>query len=134
MFSLIYCSTVNEKFSGDHALQQILEESRQHNESQGITGMLLFSSKYFLQYIEGSRDAVNHAYARIMKSSSHHNIQLLNYQQIAHRNFPAWHMQYIPLTDEMQVKLFRFSQEKEFNPYKMNGETALGLLTALNTI
>ncbi len=73
-------------------LEVLLTEARRLNVENSVTGVLLYSDGNFMQYFEGSEQAVLDTYARILASKQHHGvIQILN-AQIAQRSFPEWEM------------------------------------------
>jgi hypothetical protein len=53
---LIYASTVADTFKPTD-IECILTTARKKNKQHGLTGMLCFNSRYFLQCLEGSRSA-----------------------------------------------------------------------------
>jgi len=120
---LIYVSTITEKF-GDTSLEDILKIGRVNNTKKGITGMLYFKNKYFIQCLEGERSLINETYNKIRNDERHCNIVLLEYSQIEMREFKDWCMGYIPsskLTDDL---ILQFSPTAEFTPYEMSGASA----------
>jgi hypothetical protein len=46
-------------------IRQILETSRRNNARDGLSGLLLLGGRRFLQVLEGPKDALDQAYARI---------------------------------------------------------------------
>jgi hypothetical protein len=131
LMRLIYCSKVTSRFKTDD-IDQILEKSRKRNKDENITGVLCFNRKYFLQCIEGSREAINNAYHRILQDPRHDHIILLGYTQIPHREFTTWQMAFIPekkITDEINLK---YSNNRDFDPFTMNGESTYQMLVELS--
>ena len=131
LMRLIYCSKVTNIFKTED-IDYILETARKRNKDQNITGVLCFNRKYFLQCIEGSREAVNDAYHRILKDPRHDGIILLGYSQIFHRDFDTWQMAFVPekkITDEINLK---YSQTRDFDPFTMNGESTYQRLLELS--
>ena len=59
------------------AIESILETSRAHNLSNGITGVLCYGGGVFLQAIEGGREAVNTLYNHIVSDKRHTDVALL---------------------------------------------------------
>jgi hypothetical protein len=73
-------------------LEQLLEDARDFNLKVGVTGVLLYSDGNFMQYFEGSEDAVRETYGRIRTSKRHKGIiEVLN-ERIAQRSFADWQM------------------------------------------
>lgn len=127
---LVYASEVVRPVT-DGDLEQILESAREKNKVAGITGMLCFHRKYFLQCLEGSRTQVNKAYQRILKDTRHSNIVILDYQELVVREFNSWSMGYMPeskLTEEINM---RYSGTSEFTPFEMLGESCHKMMVEL---
>lgn len=129
LIRLIYASTTSDGFEHS-SLQNILDVSRLNNTTNGITGMLCFHNKYFLQCLEGSRKAVNDAYKMILNDDRHHNVVILEYTQIDVREFSDWCLGCIPTSKFTDPLLLKFSKSTRFNPYEMSGSSAHKLLLA----
>ena len=114
---LIYASTAVAVLSpADY--QSILITSIKNNSKSDITGMLCCDGQYFLQCLEGSRQAVNNTYSRILNDPRHNNVMLLNYGEVATRHFSDWAMGYVALSSDAaaDVKpdvLLRFVNDAE---------------------
>ncbi|WP_232280820.1 BLUF domain-containing protein [Vibrio sp. 16] len=68
---------------------------KKNNASVGVTGLLLFSQDYFLQCLEGSRSQVNAIYQHILNDRRHKKVILLEYTEVAEREFGEWSMGYM---------------------------------------
>ena len=92
--SLVYVSASDRGLRGVD-LQTLLEQSRRHNEENGITGLLLYRAGTFLQFIEGSTaTAVQDLYATIALDERHHDVTLVRRREQPVRQFPSWSMAY----------------------------------------
>jgi hypothetical protein len=109
----------------------ILEVSRDNNERDGITGVLLFCNNNVVQCLEGSREAVNKVYARIVRDNRHQNPLLLDYRILVTRCFSKWSMGYVPESSVTQPTLLKYSVSQNFAPRLLSGESCLGMLTEL---
>ena len=127
LVSLTYTSEMN--VSTDFL--DILEVSRVNNARDGITGVLLFCNNNVVQCLEGSREAVNKAYARIIRDKRHQNPLLVDYRVLSTRLFPAWSMGYVPESSVTQPVLLKYSVSQNFEPRLLSGDSCLGLLTEL---
>lgn len=127
LVSLTYTSEMN--VSTDFL--DILEVSRVNNERDGITGVLLFCNNNVVQCLEGSREAVNKAYARIIRDKRHQNPLLVDYRVLSTRLFPTWSMGYVPESSVTQPVLLKYSVSQNFEPRLLSGDSCLGLLTEL---
>ncbi len=113
------------------AIEKIITQSRQHNPSSGITGILCFGGNVFLQAIEGGRDAVNALYGQIQRDPRHQDVVLLHYEEIAERRFGGWTMGQVNLNHINTSILLKYSEKLELDPYAMSGTAALALLQEL---
>ena len=71
-------------------LMRLLESARAFNQSNGITGILLYDNQQFGQIIEGERASVMKAWKRIQEDKRHHRIELLEIREISERSYPEW--------------------------------------------
>ena len=62
---LIYASAAGDSMSPG-VLAGILAAARRHNPRHDLTGLLAYSSRYFLQAIEGDRAEISALYTRIV--------------------------------------------------------------------
>lgn len=90
---LIYSSVRNANCT-DEEIQKILDSCERHNPSKSITGVLVHSNNYFLQFLEGDENELMALYNHIKKDSRHSKVILLNKGIIEGRMFPSWHMGY----------------------------------------
>lgn len=128
LVSLIYTSqmTVNTDF------MDILEVSRENNESAGITGVLLFCNNNVLQCLEGASESVNETYGRILRDRRHRNSMLVDYRVISVRSFSNWSMGYVPESSVTRSVLLKYAVSQDFEPRLLSGESCLGMLTELS--
>jgi len=110
----------------------ILEVSRARNATDDITGVLLFCNNNVVQCLEGSREAVNKTYARIVCDRRHQNPLLVDYRVISTRLFPKWSMGYMPESSVTRPILLKYSVSQNFEPRLLSGESCLGMLTELS--
>lgn len=127
LVSLIYTS----EMTGSMDFMDILEVSRARNERDGITGVLLFCNNNVVQCLEGSREAVNKTYARIVQDKRHQNPLLVDYRMLATRLFSNWSMGYVPESSVTQPTLLKYSVSQDFEPRLLSGESCLRMLTEL---
>lgn len=88
---LIYCSTAT-RLPGDQELARLVEQTRIHNYSQNITGVLVHAEGHFLQVLEGEAPAVAELYERIRHDSRHTNVITMYDAPITRRLFVDWNM------------------------------------------
>lgn len=126
---MIYASRANNL--GPEEVNSILESARHNNARSGLTGLLCFDSDYFLQCLEGSRQAVNNLYSTIMADERHQDAVILDYRQIDQRHFADWTMGYVPNTRLTRPLILKYSGQEAFNPYLMSGDSAAAMLQEL---
>ncbi|MFP8834519.1 BLUF domain-containing protein [Hydrogenophaga sp. XSHU_21] len=126
---LLYVSRAIDK--DPKAIEGILDASRHHNVSNGITGVLCYGGGIFLQAIEGGREAVNKLYNHIVADSRHTDVVLLHYQEISERRFGGWTMGQVNLAKLNTSIVLKYSERPEFDPYAVSGSVSLALLEEL---
>lgn len=127
---LIYVSTLSADCDLN-ALNNILDTSREHNKEAHITGLLSHNQKYFLQCLEGSREALNETYSHIVNDKRHSNVSILYFQEIHCREFGDWSMGDVPESHLTALLNLQFSGSDSFNPYELSGESAYLMMLEL---
>jgi len=94
----------------DEDLLLLLEQSRNRNKRQNVTGMLLYVSGNFFQVLEGDIKDVEEIYEAIVKDERNKGNIVILKENIKERTFPNWSM--------------GFEQKKAMktNPYYMSTE------------
>lgn len=108
MIHLIYISSATKKMSEDDLIA-LLEQSRERNERQDITGMLLFKDGLFLQVLEGAEKDVDEIYLSICLDERNVGNYLIERNAIDERNFPEWRMGFENLSNRNLGELEGFS-------------------------
>ena len=111
--------------------KRILAQSRQHNPTCGITGILCYGGGIFLQAIEGGRMAVSELYGHIQRDPRHKDVVLLHYEEISERRFGGWTMGQVNLLKLNHSILLKYSEKAELDPYAASGKVSLALLEEL---
>lgn len=114
-----------------HATQSILDSAREHNMSNGITGILCYGGGIYLQAIEGGRKPVNELYGHIVRDQRHKDVVLLDYEEITERRFGGWTMGQVNLTKLNTSIVLKYSEKPELDPYSVSGAVSLALLEEL---
>ena len=113
------------------AIDAILAQSRQHNPSCGITGILCYGGGIFLQAIEGGRGAVSELYGHIQRDARHTDVVLLDYEEISERRFSGWTMGQVNLLKLNHSILLKYSEKPELDPDSVSGKVSMALLEEL---
>ena len=95
LFNLVYCSRASAGVD-KAAVDQIISTARRLNPQYGITGMLVFGSGVFFQWLEGPRDNVLALMAQLRADPRHHEVIMLNTgEEVRERLFPDWDMELV---------------------------------------
>jgi Sensors of blue-light using FAD len=127
---LLYVSRLADP-SKPEVIDSILSESRAHNPSLGITGILCYGAGIFLQAIEGGRSQVSDLYNHICKDKRHTDVVLLDFEEITERRFGGWTMGQVNLAKLNTSIVLKYSEKPELDPYSVSGKVSLALLEEL---
>ncbi len=95
LYQLVYCSRAAADVDDD-AVQRIIRSARRRNPEQGITGLLVFGSGVFFQWLEGPRDNLGALMVRLQADRRHHDIVVLDSsEEVRERLFPDWDMELV---------------------------------------
>ena len=113
LYNLVYCSRATEGVD-DAAVNRIIGSARRLNPAQGITGLLVFGSGIFFQWLEGPRHSILELMATLKTDSRHENIVMLSAtEEVRERLFPDWDMELVTTSDIRDVLLDALSQTKD---------------------
>ncbi len=112
------------------AIKDILAASQRNNKPRGVSGLLMFNSGFFLQWLEGERLAVNERFARISQDPRHTAPVLLDYREIVKRQFADWNMGYLGEGSINKATFYEYSGTDTFDPYTLSGDSAAALMLA----
>ncbi len=91
MISLTYLSSATRALSLPE-LEELLAQSRDHNEVVGLSGTLLYADEHFIQTLEGEEAAVHETLERIMVDPRHRHLVITLRDEVEKRTFPDWSM------------------------------------------
>ena len=112
-------------------LVAILKKSKVNNPPAGISGVLCFSGGIFLQVLEGGRAQVNKLYHHIAADKRHHDVMLMNYEEIEERSFAGWAMGQVNLSRLNPALLLKYSETAVLDPYTVSGKASMALFNDL---
>jgi hypothetical protein len=95
LFTLIYFShsRMNLEYNPIcESLNTLLETSNRNNESNGITGALVFDSDWFVQCLEGERDQIWSTFQKIECDPRHAHVTVVEMLRTDGRSFGKWWM------------------------------------------
>jgi hypothetical protein len=127
---LIYASRSDEVIT-TKLVENILSASQVNNPNNGISGLLCYSDHVFVQALEGGREEVNRLFQLLAKDPRHHDVTMLQYQEIVQRRYANWSMARVSL-DKLNLSLMlRYSSSTSLDPFRLSGESTALLLEAL---
>lgn len=91
MIQLTYISTATRDIT-EKSVSEILKVSRLNNATTGVTGLLLYDGRRFLQALEGDESGVEKTYQRIKADPRHFGVVLLSSKEITAKAFGSWAM------------------------------------------
>jgi Sensors of blue-light using FAD len=122
MIRLTYVSTCAEKLTLAD-VRSICDQASAYNVEHGISGMLFWSSEFFMQTLEGDRDHVSKCFLRIAQDKRHHTVVLIAVNTIHRRWFQEWGMGFTKLLATHRVALSSNElSANSFNPYLLESD------------
>lgn len=109
MIQLIYYSSASYPYSKED-LVEILNKSRENNERENITGILLYKDGSIMQVLEGDAEDVERRYAIISRDPRHKDVILVGEAEISERQFGDWTMGFRDLADSQLESLKGYNQ------------------------
>ncbi len=109
----------------------ILEQSRENNPREGITGLLCFSEDVFIQVLEGGRDEVCELFNAIVRDTRHNSVRILSYEEIPARRFGGWIMGQVNMSKVNPALLLKYCEKAVLNPFNCSGLASMALLDEL---
>jgi hypothetical protein len=89
--AIAYLSRTNKDFSQSD-ISTLLVSARNNNAAHNVTGVLLYNTGFFFQYIEGCEDAITTIYERIQQARSHQILLEVFNDTVDELHFSSWHM------------------------------------------
>ncbi|AOL21970.1 BLUF family blue-light photosensor [Erythrobacter litoralis] len=93
----LYISTAPNLSRDD--VDSILKASARNNPERGITGLLIYNGRNFLQLLEGEESALVALMVRIGNDSRHTGISILDRKAIEQRSCPGWAMKRVLIAE-----------------------------------
>lgn len=95
LYNLVYCSRAAVEVD-DATVARIIATSQRRNPAWGITGLLVFGSGIFFQWLEGPREQVLQLMALLKTDSRHEQmVPLSESEEVRERMFPDWAMELV---------------------------------------
>lgn len=91
IYHLLYFSVASRPPKKED-IDGILNQSVENNRKNGITGMLMYRTGFFIQLLEGEEENVKALYQKIEKDQRHRDSKILLEYTDQSRIFPQWYM------------------------------------------
>lgn len=114
----LYISTAPSLSRED--VESILASSSRNNPANGITGLLLYNGRNFLQLLEGEEGELKALMLRIGNDPRHSGVSLLSSKTIEERTCPEWAMKRMFIAESVESR--RETLEAEL-PQGLDSET-----------
>lgn len=99
LYNLVYCSRASAPMDKP-GLEKIIATAQHYNPRFGITGLLVYGSGIFFQWLEGPKDNVTSLMKMIAGDARHVDVVLLSEdEEIRERLFPNWDMELVQSED-----------------------------------
>jgi hypothetical protein len=113
LYNLVYSSRAAPGVDAEE-VQRIVATARRRNPLNAISGLLVFGSGVFLQWLEGPRDRVMELMARLQADARHDTLVVISEsEECRERLFPAWDMELVDAEDIHDVLLDALDQARE---------------------
>jgi hypothetical protein len=109
----------------------ILESSQRNNALLGVTGALIFNAGIFAQVLEGDRQDVALTYERIQRDTRHGDVQVLAFEEVQDRVFPAWSMAFVGRSREGENLFGHIGEATDFEAKRMESERIFEIMRAI---
>lgn len=101
--NLVYCSRASPDMN-KAMIDKIIATAKFFNPRFGITGLLVFGSGIFFQWLEGPKDNVNSLMKLISADPRHNSVVVLSQEdELRDRLFPNWDMELVEAHDIRSV-------------------------------
>ena len=95
----LYISTAPNLSRED--VDSILQASARNNPERGVTGLLLYNGRNFLQLLEGEESALVALMVRIGNDPRHTGVSVLERKVIEQRSCPGWAMKRVLIAESI---------------------------------
>ena len=103
LFTFVYCSRAADGVD-DAEVNRLIESAQRCNLACGITGVLVFGSGVFFQWIEGPAAEVKRLMASLHRDPRHYDIVSLDQsEEKRERLYPDWQMERVGAEDIREV-------------------------------
>ena len=123
---IIYTSRPLDSDNSD--IENILISSERNNPKSEVTGLLIFGSKLYLQFLEGPENSVDVTFNRIKSDKRHNEIRILNESKSDRRLFASWTMR----PQDLELMMWTAEDIESGLVEKFNSKQALNVFENLS--
>ena len=123
---IIYTSRPLDSDNSD--IENILISSERNNPKSEVTGLLIFGSKLYLQFLEGPENSVDVTFNRIKSDKRHNEIRILNESKSDRRLFASWTMR----PQDLKLMMWTAEEIESGLVEKLNSKQALNVFENLS--
>lgn len=103
LHEIVYMSLACESMTPAQ-LATLMDGSRARNQATGVTGMLVYHEREFMQLLEGERSVIEALYDKIAIDPRHQHVYPLWSAPITNRSFDDWTMGFVAVDDSTLQK------------------------------
>lgn len=101
--TFVYCSRAAQGVD-DVEVDRLIEEAQRRNIARDITGILVFESGVFFQWVEGPPSEVQKLAASLSKDPRHYDVvQLERSAEKRERLYPKWQMEHVKAEELREI-------------------------------
>ena len=115
-------------------LNSILGASDRNNQRAGLTGALIFDEQWFLQVLEGEREAVWRTFERISNDERHDNAIVAEVIEADARIFGNWWMGLATRNAKTEHLFAPFTKSGRLDPTSMSAGQILTLIAGVSRL
>ncbi len=112
LHEIVYMSLACDAMSPTQ-LAALMDRARAHNQAAGITGMMIYHEREFMQLLEGERSVIEALFDKIADDPRHQQVYRLWDAPIATRNFDDWTMGFVSVDDSSLQRHTGFTSLKD---------------------
>ncbi|MEM9309886.1 MAG: BLUF domain-containing protein [Pseudomonadota bacterium] len=98
----LYISTAPSLSRED--VESILTTSERNNPARGVTGLLLYNGRNFLQLLEGEESELVSLMLRISHDPRHTGISMIDRKLVGERSCPDWAMKRVRIAESIEKR------------------------------
>ena len=135
MYYLIYLSSSVKPMNHDQ-LYTLLQQCRDNNQKNGITGMLLHQNGTFMQMLEGDKQVILDLYDDIKKDDRHTGFHTVLAGDIEARNFEDWSMGFFNMDKAGDLPKYRdyIEENLALRSFEADSQDAYEFMIMFNNI